>query len=801
MGRSLLKQDPVFREVIEQCDLAMRPYGDWSLLAELTATDASKSRLSEVDIVQPALFAIQIALAALWRSWGIEPHAVIGHSMGEVAAAHVAGALSLEDAVRVICHRSQLVKRVTGQGAMAAVELSMEDARGVLGGYEDRVSIAASNSPTSVLLSGDPATLETILDRLRRREIFCAMVKVDFASHSPQMDPLRADLLDALKELKPQPAPVPIYSTVIGTLAQHFAFDAHYWARNLREPVLFSAAVQRLLEDGHDLFLEISSHPILLSSIQQGVHHFSKDADQPGTVLPSMRRDEAERTVMLGSLGALYSLGYPIDWKRIYPVARRCVSLPMHPWNRERCWMESGAGDSDPQWEQVPRGAKERHPLLGRHFKSAHPAGPHFWEVTLDKRVLPYLDDHRIEGVAVLPASAYVEMALAAAAEAFRAEPLEPAESFTSPGLAKAFTIKDFEFRRALFLPDGEARHLQLILSPESDGAASIQIYSRAAAMDEAGKSWTLHATGRVCPQPDGSVLPTRQETLAEIQARCPETISGSEYYAKLAESGVYYGPILKSITQLWRKGGDVLGELQLPEGPDTEFSKYQIHPASLDACLQAAGAALATEAVANGKQGIFMPTRIDEINVHSRPGSHLWSYARVKERDADTARGDARLLDDDGHALVEILGLRFDSLEGAARRAVEENVDDWLYEFQWKEKPRPKEQELKAEASSQLENTSQVKCGTWLIFADRCGVGEALALQLEGQGARSILVSCDDWYEATDNTHYRIRAENQEDLRQLFATALANPVGLAAALSIYGVSMLLRPMRSRSHR
>ena len=601
------------------------------------------------------------------------------------------------------------------------------------------------------------------------------MVKVDFASHSPQMDPLRADLLDASKEFKPQPAPIPIYSTVTGTLAQHLAFDAHYWARNLREPVLFSAAVQHLLEDGHDLFLEISSHPILLSSIQQGVHHFSKDADQPGTVLPSMRRDEAERTVMLGSLGALYSLGYPIDWKRIYPVARRCVSLPMHPWNRERCWMESGAGDSDPQWEQVPRGAKERHPLLGRHFKSAHPAGPHFWEVTLDKCVLPYLDDHRIEGVAVLPASAYVEMALAAAAEAFRAEPLEPAESFTSPGLAKAFTIKDFEFRRALFLPDGEARHLQLILSPESDGAASIQIYSRAAAMDEAGKSWTLHATGRVCPQPDGSVLPTRQETLAEIQARCPETISGSEYYAKLAESGVYYGPILKSITQLWRKGGDVLGELQLPEGPDTEFSKYQIHPASLDACLQAAGAALATEAVANGKQGIFMPTRIDEINVHSRPGSHLWSYARVKERDADTARGDARLLDDDGHALVEILGLRFDSLEGAARRAVEENVDDWLYEFQWKEKPRPKEQELKAEASSQLENTSQVKCGTWLIFADRCGVGEALALQLEGQGARSILVSCDDWYEATDNTHYRIRPENQEDLRQLLATALAN--------------------------
>ena len=176
----------------------MRPYGDWSLLAELTATDAAQSRLNEIDIIQPALFAIQVALAALWRSWGIEPQAVVGHSLGEVAAAYVAGALSLDDAVRVICHRSRLFKRTIGQGAMAAVELSIEEARRALVGCEDRVSIAVSNGPTSTVLSGDPAALAAILDRLQRRDIFCRMVKVDFASHSPQMEPLRADLLQAL---------------------------------------------------------------------------------------------------------------------------------------------------------------------------------------------------------------------------------------------------------------------------------------------------------------------------------------------------------------------------------------------------------------------------------------------------------------------------------------------------------------------------------------------------------------------------------------------------------------------------
>ena len=287
------------------------------------------------------------------------------------------------------------------------------------------------------------------------------MVKVDFASHSPQMDPLRADLLQALEGLVPRPASMPIYSTVTGMVGGGLEFEARYWARNLREPVLFSAAVQRLLEDGHDIFLEISPHPVLLSAIQQGLNHFG----QEGAVLPSMRREEEERTVMLGSLGALYTLGYPLDWNRLYPAAGQCVRLPGHSWQRERCWMETATGDSGSQWERVPRGrvprgTNDKHPLLGRHFKSAHPAGTHFWEVTLDKRVLPYLDDHRIEGVAVLPASAYVEMALAAAVEAFGAQ---------------SFALKNIEFHRALFLPDGEARPLQLILSPGTDGAASFQ--------------------------------------------------------------------------------------------------------------------------------------------------------------------------------------------------------------------------------------------------------------------------------------------------------------------------------------
>ncbi len=748
MGQKLLEQEAVFREVVERCDRAMRPHGNWSLLAELTATDAAQSRLNEIDIIQPALFAIQVALAGLWRSWGIEPQAVVGHSMGEVAAAYVAGALSLDDAARVICRRSRLVKRTIGHGLMVAVELSMEAARRVLVGYEDRVSIAVSNGPTSTVLSGDPAALEAIVDQLQRQDIFCRMVKVDFASHSPQMDPLRDELLKALEGLEARPAPVPIYSTVTGAVSDGLDFAAPYWARNLREPVLFSTAVRQLLENGHDIFLEISAHPILLSSIQQGFHHLG----QVGAVLPSLRREEDERTVMLGSLGALYTLGYPVDWSRLYPAGGRCVRLPVYPWQRERCWLELAAGNTDSYREQTARKRIGKHPLLGRHFKSADPAGSHFWEVTLDKSTLPYLYDHRIQGVAVLPASAYLEMALAAAAEVFDEQPV---------------ALKDVEFDRALFLPESGTQAIQVILSPSADGAASFHIYSRAG--EQAKKSWTLHAQGKACPQLGSGTSPVLgREMLAEIRTRCSEKISGQDYYLRLRESGIDYSPFFQSIAQLWRHNGNMLGEVRVPDGPDAEFNAYQLHPAILDACLQSVGAAVAAGATENGKQSIFMPARMDQFRVCGRPGLHLWSDAHVQERNADAVTGDVRLLDEAERVAVEILGLRFEYLGDDTQRPVEKDgkdLDDWLYELQWQPKER-------SAGQGAVELSSPASRGSWLIFTDSGGVGNALAALLDAQGQRSVLVSHGESYEETDSKHFHIRPERPEDLRRLFEAA-----------------------------
>ncbi len=334
MGRQLLEREPVFRASIERWDAAFRPYAGWSLTAELLA-EANASHQDDISVVQPTLFAVEVALAELWRSWGVEPDAVVGHSMGEAAAAFVAGVLSEDAAARVICRRSELLRRISGRGAMAVVELSMDEARAALAGLEDRVSVAVSNSARSSVLSGDPEAIDRILAALEARDVFCRRVKVDVASHSPQVDPLLAELVQGLGDLDAGAARVPICSTVLGKVVDGRLLRADYWARNLREPVRFAAAVQALVAEGHDTFIEMGPHPVLVGAIHQEL----LGREPPVVALPSLRREQDEQTVMLESLGALHASGVPVSWERLVP-AGRVVSLPTYAWQRERHWHE-----------------------------------------------------------------------------------------------------------------------------------------------------------------------------------------------------------------------------------------------------------------------------------------------------------------------------------------------------------------------------------------------------------------------------------------------------------------------------
>ncbi len=334
MGRRLHAEEPVFRDALAGCDVALKPFLGRSVLKALTEDE----ELTDIALIQPAIFAVQVALAALWRSWGVEPTAVVGHSMGEVAAAHVAGALSLDDAARVICTRALMLRTVRGRGTMMAAELSVAEAQELVAGREDQVSVAASNSHRSTVLSGDQPVLAELMEVLHQRDRFCRWVDVDVAAHSPQMDTLAPALRAGLAGLQPTSPAIPVYSTVTGDLLTDRLPDADYWAENLRSPVRFSSALRKLLEGGHDTVVEISPHPVLVTPI----HEDAADMGRSCASLPSMRRDDGGRTTLLASLGSLYTFGQPIAWERLYPPGSHFVAAPTYPWQRVRSWIDAG---------------------------------------------------------------------------------------------------------------------------------------------------------------------------------------------------------------------------------------------------------------------------------------------------------------------------------------------------------------------------------------------------------------------------------------------------------------------------
>ena len=364
MAGDLLEREPVFSASVERFESAMPSWVDWSLGAVLKG-EGEPSLLDRVDVVQPTLCAVQVGLAEVFRAWGVEPSAVVGHSMGEVAAASVAGALTLEDAARIICTRSRLVTRASGRGAMAVVDLGLSRSAEELRGFEDRVSIAASNSSSSTLISGDPEAVRRIVESLESRGVFCRLVNVDYASHSPHMDPLTTPLLEELSGVRPTKASVPLYSTVTGGVAEGPELDARYWARNLREPVLFSRVIGALLEEGFDTFIELSPHPILLPSIQQDLP--IAGSTRRRTLLPSLRRAESGPERMLDTLATLHCSGLEIDWRKLYPSPRAHVALPLYPWQRSHFRAEEPRAQRPPDatrnrfdWSAILSAAKDQ---------------------------------------------------------------------------------------------------------------------------------------------------------------------------------------------------------------------------------------------------------------------------------------------------------------------------------------------------------------------------------------------------------------------------------------------------------
>jgi len=641
MGRQLLEKEPIFRERIVQCDALLRPYAEWSLLEELTA-DEEQSRINDPKIVQSAIFSVQVALAALWRSWGIIPDAIVGHSVGEVAAAQVAGVLSLEDAVRVIFHRSRLQAQAAGQGKMLAVALSVDEATTLLAEHQAQVSIAAINSHNAVTLSGDAKILEKIATSLEQKQIFCRFLRVIVPYHSPLMEPLKSELISSLQGIKPQNGTIPLFSTVTGKNIDGSDMGAAHWAQNIREPVLFSAAINGLIQSDHHLFLEIGAHPVLSTYIYECL----ANAGREGTVLPSLRRKEPESVMLLGTFGQLYTLGYTVDWHPLYPSNSRFVRLPSYPWQREHYWQEY-------EESQQARLGQQIHPLLGNPLKLAQPV----WNAEIDLQNLSYLRDHCVQGAVVYPGAAYVEMALAALKETFG---------------EGTYVVEDIAFQKMLILPEGESTMLQFILEPDDN---TFRIYSR-----QTETSWVQHATGKVSLEQNSNKRP-KQIMLDHIRSHCLNPISKTDYYEQLHNIGYQYGSYFQGIEQLWLGDGETLAKIWIPENLETNNDDYLLAPVILDACLQVIRSVIPLK-------DIYLPVLINRIRIDARLPLKFWLYARLTEKSATHFTADAQACDDVGNVLMEIQGNRGQLLKGTQQ--TELASENYLYEYQWQWQARP---------------------------------------------------------------------------------------------------------------
>ena len=411
---------------------------------------------------------------------GVEPEAAVGHSMGEAAAAAVCGALSLDDAAAVICHRSRLMKNASGRGLMAVAELSLENAQKFVHEYAGRISVAANNSPTSTVLSGDADAIEDALVKLETREIFCRRIKVDVASHSAHMEPFREELARLLNHIQPRKGSIPFYSTTSGVVEDGTGLNPQYWSRNLRQPVLFSSAVQTLLADGLNTFIEVNSHPVLLQAIEDGIRHAEKDA----VAVASLRRDKDERSEMLDALGALYVSGFPIDLMRLYPKGA-CLRLPAYPWQRERFWMEED--DSIASRGQ----GTSAHPNLGIHIASSVQPGAHLWEANLRPTA----------GTGDAPAL-LIELAMAATSEALGAGP---------------FSFEEV----ALLAPSSKDHAGQLAIEPTGPGHWSLRISAKT------DSGWSSRCTGVIHSGVEDSKEVDRRR-IPRAHARRPRTRTDS---------------------------------------------------------------------------------------------------------------------------------------------------------------------------------------------------------------------------------------------------------------------------------
>ncbi len=600
MGRELAEVSPVFAARLAECGAALAPYVDWSLTDVLAGAEGAPA-LEAADVVQPALWAVMVSLAAVWEAAGVAPAAVVGHSQGEIAAATVAGMLSLDDGARVVALRSQSLKVLAGLGGMMSVTQSAAAVEERLPRWGDRLSLAAVNGPSSSVVSGEPEALQELKAELEAEGVRARIVAVDYASHCAQIDRLEDEIVSVLAGVTPRAGRVPMVSAMSNETLSGGELDARYWYGSLREPVRFDPAVRILAGQGHQVFLEISPHPVLVAAMTDTLEEAAVETGPgalPGVVSGTLRRDDGGTARIVASLAEAYVHGVEVDWTKVLPAADR-VELPTYAFQNERFWPKGMLRLPTPGSTDVVSlglGAMS-HPLLGAAVELAGAAGL-VCTGRLSVRSQPWLADHAVAGLVLLPSTGFVELAVRAGDQ-------------VGCGLLEELTLQ-----APLVVPaDGAGVHVQVVVAaPDEDGRRGVEVFSRP---DEAGsqESWTRHAAGVLAPAAIAAVI---DEDLLVWPPRNAEPLDSSALYTDtLAE---VYGPAFHGLRAAWRRGDDVFAEVALPDEVASEAGSFGLHPALLDAALH--GAVLLLDEEDEGP--LKMPFSWTDVELHAVGASVL---------------------------------------------------------------------------------------------------------------------------------------------------------------------------------
>jgi acyl transferase domain-containing protein/acyl carrier protein len=651
MGAELLATEPVFVATVAEVEPLIARESGFSVAEAISAPET----VTGIDRIQPALFTMQVALAATMRAYGVQPGAVIGHSMGEAAAAVVAGALSLDDGVRVICRRSRLMSTIAGSGAMASVELPAEQvllelmAHGV-----DDVVLAVVASPQSTVIGGATQTVRDLVTAWEQRDVLAREIAVDVASHSPQVDPILDELSDALAELDPMTPEVPFYSATAFDPREQPVCDGWYWSDNLRHMVRFAAAVQAALEDGYRVFAELAPHPLLTHAVDQTAECLG----MPQAALAAMRREQELPHGLRGFLADLYSAGAAIDFSVIYPGGQ-LVNAPLPRWSHRSLLLARGGQDRARGGCTVPA-----HPLLGTHVRLHEEPERHVWQGDVGTAAQSWLGDHRIHNVAVLPGAAYCEMALVAARTV----------------VGEKSEVRDVRFEAMLLLDDETP--VSAVASVTSPGVVDFAVETFQEGTQIRRATAVLHAGGNE-DQPPAYDMPA---LLAAHSFR----LDGAEMRRQFDEHGLQYGPAFAGLVAAHSADetvGTVLAEVGLPGPIRSQQGTYGAHPALLDACFQSVAAHSAARVA--GSSGLLLPVRIRRIRAYEPTRTARYCYTRVTCADGAGLEADLDVLDENGTVLLAVHGLQVGT--GASESANRDRVlNDRLLTIEWKQATLP---------------------------------------------------------------------------------------------------------------